>query len=275
MKTKKFSRRYGTAVPDAAPGRQAFTLIELLVVIAIIAILAGLLLPTLSSAKEKAKLIKCVSNQKQIGIAFKIYMDDNSTKFPVLEETGGWSWANYGGGDPNRSLPETAPILAATKRPLWRYTQSRELFKCPADRGADISPYATPHKNLFAVAGTSYYYNVNPYVTIKPPNQLADPIDGLAGKPEGWILKPSRHVLLHDWPAMPWQAPDGGFFLHNWHYPSGKVTTRDLQNLSKKTVAAVLCLDGHVKHFNLLQHFRKTFPYPAEPTPELDWYIAK
>src|SRR6187549_2787220 len=65
-------------------GKNAFTLIELLVVIAIIGVLASLLLPALGSAKERAKLIKCVSNQKQIGIAFKLYGDDNETRFPPL-----------------------------------------------------------------------------------------------------------------------------------------------------------------------------------------------
>ena len=255
--------------------KHGFTLIELLVVIAIIGVLASLLLPALASAKERAKLIKCVSNQKQIGIAFQLYRGDNDARFPPLApfQVYGHRSFEFGGGDPDPNYVQGQTMLAATNRPLGRYAQSQKVFECPSDRGFDIRPFLPPSQSHFGSWGSSYKYNSNPWTRMR-----YDPADeiGLAGKRGNWILLPSQHVLLHDVPALPWQdLASGDSWFNSWHFPSGPVTTGGLQNFSKKAVAPVLFVDGHVKHFNLAKHFRDNLNFPAEPTSDRIWYKAK
>ena len=160
--------------------RSGFTLIELLVVIAIIAILAAILFPVFATAREKARQISCVSNEKQLGLGFMQYIQDNDERLPCginyrVETPEGAGWAGE----------------------IYPYVKSTGVYKCPDD------PTPTSGTN----SPVSYAFNGQQIVR----NNTGDPV-GISGA----IAKfnaPASTVLVSEVQGAPSEItlPDEGY----------------------------------------------------------------
>src|SRR5438552_2209807 len=115
------------SVPQLCTGtrreRAGFTLIELLVVIAIIAILAAILFPVFAQAREKAREATCLSNNKQIGLAVQMYMQDYDNTYPAQKADGVFVFAAKNKDQGQNYYDELAP-----------YIKNGQVWICPSDK---------------------------------------------------------------------------------------------------------------------------------------------
>ncbi len=178
---------------------EAFTLVELLVVVAIIGILAALLLPTLSSAKERARRTTCLNNLKQINLAVLQYAGDNNDYLPSVPGTEADGFRTNSFEIVYKRLVKNYVGLTGASSP------QDKLFACPADTYFynDWVFVNEPWHSQVYSDYSSYAYNGSGGQTNTPPrlpDQTTSP--GLYGWKLGAIVDPVKTVLVAENPAL-------------------------------------------------------------------------
>lgn len=186
-----------------------FTLIELLTVISIIAVLASILFPVFSSARGRARQISCVSNARQVGLAVRMYVDDNNDTWPIFHA--------YNTGTPHLGV-EVA---------LLPYVKATELFKCPDDSGGPAIA-AGGSGSYYRAFGSSYRFTRGCFSVVQGVSTQNDQVLSSPTRivKDGQFDMPSNTRIMRD-EMLPWtssSADPGGQkygyapdYYQKWH----------------------------------------------------------
>ena len=159
--------------------RKAFTLIELLVVVAIIALLAAILFPVFAQAKDAAKKAACLSNLKQLGTAFALYLNDSDGTYPACDN----DKAKIDGRPPEPETPEAdGPPERDWTITTQPYIRNYDILRCGSD--ASLRPKDTKNPDLAREYRSSY--TVNGWAEY----QLAE---SAVTRPGNWVLLAERN----------------------------------------------------------------------------------